>query len=433
MSARIFSLQQSLVNASMLSSIVAGLIALAVLMGLSGYHTLQLHDELMDEVADMLVMSDITQQHGAQIDELSEEFSIHYQLQTQTQVLTQSPDFQLPYLNLTPDFGFTWQQGKWWRRYVLDEHQMRAVVYQPMEMRVKDLMHSAGVFAAILLLLWCLQWVLVHFMIGRQFKSLKQLSHDIAQKSVHDLQPIHAPQPQFQELQPIVGQLNQLLGHLEHALTAEQRFTADASHELRSPLSAIQMRMQVLIRKYQQQAQLAQDLAPIQQDVARSTQILENLLLLARLDPTQVQDVPKTEFHLNDVVDEVIQALQPFIHAKHIQVHVQGSAGMLCAQRELIFTCLRNVLDNAIRYSPEQAQLHIRMQSSQVWIENPGPMLPEHTIVRLGERFYRALGTQTQGSGLGLSICHKIMQLHGGRIDYVARAQGGLKVGLIWR
>ncbi len=77
-----------------------------------------------------------------------------------------------------------------------------------------------------------------------------------------------------------------LLGRVEQSLIAEQRFTADASHELRSPLSAIQLRLQVLKRKYQQQPELAQDLEQIQRDVSRGTQVLENLLLLARLDPT---------------------------------------------------------------------------------------------------------------------------------------------------
>ena len=94
-------------------------------------------------------------------------------------------------------------------------------------------------------------------------------------------------------MQPIIRQLNAMLSRLEKSLAAEQRFTADASHELRSPLSAIQMRLQVLKRKYQEDAQLRQALQMIQNDVNRGTQILENLLLLARLDPEHAEQLPK--------------------------------------------------------------------------------------------------------------------------------------------
>ena len=97
----------------------------------------------------------------------------------------------------------------------------------------------------------------------------------IKAKTAQDLSPIKTPDPEITELQPIIRQLNAMLGRLEKSLAAEQRFTADASHELRSPLSAIQMRLQVLKRKYQGDAQLPQALQLIQNDVNRGTQVLE--------------------------------------------------------------------------------------------------------------------------------------------------------------
>lgn len=422
------SLQRSLVKKSMLSSMVAGLIALLIFMSLSFYHSMQMHDELMDEVADMLLMSDVTQQQGAQLDELSEEFLIQYQLRTQQQILTYSPDFQLKDIQPQLDFAVVWAEGEMWRSYVVDENNLRAAIYQPLSIRLQDLLQSTLGFIAVLLLVWLLQWGLLSLAIQRQFKSLKRLTHEIAAKNAQNLQPIQQGEPVFQELQPIVNQLNSLLQHLEHSLTAEQRFTADASHELRSPLSAIQMRLQVLQRKYQQQPQLLQDLKPIQNDIARSTQVLENLLLLARLDPSQAHDLPKTEFELDTVLAEVLQTLQPFIQDKKIQLQCSNTQLHLYANRELIFSCLRNLVDNAIRYSPMAGVIVIQLQAGKLCIENQGQLISAEVLQRLGERFYRVLGSNTQGSGLGLSICQKIMQLHAGTLEFQAGAEGGLQV-----
>ncbi|WP_432209224.1 sensor histidine kinase, partial [Acinetobacter variabilis] len=266
---------------------------------------------------------------------------------------------------------------------------------------------------------------------------LNKISREIGSKSAQDLTPVQSPDPEINELQPIVRQLNAMLSRLEKSLAAEQRFTADASHELRSPLSAIQMRLQVLKRKYQEDAQLGQALQMIQNDVNRGTQILENLLLLARLDPEHAEQLPKQQVNLKVLVHEVLQALQPFAQEKEIHWNLKLEDVVIEANAELIFSCIRNLVDNAIRYTPVQGQVEIRTivesQNPQLMIENSGEGIQADVLQRLGERFYRALGTRTQGSGLGLSICQKIMQLHTAKIDYAPSVLGGLKVSLIFQ
>jgi two-component system sensor histidine kinase QseC len=225
-----------------------------------------------------------------------------------------------------------------------------------------------------------------------------------------------------------------MLGRLEKSLAAEQRFTADASHELRSPLSAIQMRLQVLKRKYQDDAQLPQALQLIQNDVNRGTQVLENLLLLARLDPERTGQLATQTINLKNLVQEALQALQPFAEEKDIHWNLKLEDAVIEANPELIFSCIRNLVDNAIRYTPQQGQVEIRtvieQHQIQLLIENSGEGIADEVLERLGERFYRALGTRTQGSGLGLSICQKIMALHAAKIDYAPSDLGGLKVSL---
>ena len=192
------------------------------------------------------------------------------------------------------------------------------------------------------------------------------------------------------------------------------------------------MRLQVLKRKY---PELDQDLASIQNDVNRGTQVLENLLLLARLDPTNSSQLPKTNIDLNMVLNDVIQALQPFAVEKNIQIQPQLSSDLyITANEKLVFSCIRNLLDNAIRYAGQNGHVFIEMQQKQQYInmtiEDDGQGVTDEVLQRLGERFYRALGTKTQGSGLGLSICEKIIDLHAGKIHFAKSAHGGLKVEL---
>jgi len=292
---------------------------------------------------------------------------------------------------------------------------------------------SILVFSGVLFLVWCVQWLLMHFAIRRKFRVIHQVSEQISNKSVNDLAPISMPEPELIELQPMLSQLNALLERLDQALVAEQRFTADASHELRSPLSAIQMRLQVLKRKF---PELESEFKQIQQDVSRGVQVLDNLLLLARLDPEQKESLAKTKFDFSLLMPDVIKALQPFADSKQIKINVVlAEQACVLANEQLLFSALRNLLDNAIRYSPEQAQVFVNLtiekQQLRLRIENSGNGVDTAVIQRLGERFYRALGTKTQGSGLGLSICQKIVDLHAGQLLFSSSDLGGLKVELL--
>ncbi|MGE8539983.1 MAG: sensor histidine kinase [Acinetobacter sp.] len=431
------SLQRRLVKTSVFSSIAAGLIALVLLLGISVYQTMSLQDQIMDEISDMLMLSDITKSSGQQVDELSDQFDIHYRLVFKGQTLTQSEDaendvFQYLRQHAGQGYSLMWHQGELWRTFVQYNSDMTVYAVQPLAARFEEIVSTTASYAAILAVLWCLQWLIVHILIKRQFKSIHALSHQISEKSANDLEPIISPQPELAELQPMVKQLNHMLERVKHALIAEQRFTADASHELRSPLSAIQMRVQVLKRKYQDHAQLPDELKQIQQDVNRGTQVLENLLLLARLDPSNPEDLPKSKIDLADTTSEVLQALAPFVQEKSIQTHVQAADLPIYANAELIFTCLRNLVDNAIRYAQRNGQLNISMSANQgqaQWvIADNGTEVTDEVLARLGERFYRALGTQTQGTGLGLSICKKVIELHQGSIVFSQSVLGGLEV-----
>mgnify|MGYP003434097302 FL=1 len=434
------SLQTKLIKTSLFSSILTGLLALLLFVLISLYQTMQVQDQIMDEIADMLLIADITTHSGQQVDELSDEFDIQYQLKDQQHILTESKEFPLEQQNsklqtqASNGYRYIWQDQQLWRMYSAEDAElnMSVTMLQPVGERFKELAQNVMGYSLVLILLWFMQWLILHFAVKRQFKVIQQLSKNIAEKNADDLAPIQQQVPELKELQPMVLQLNQLLQRLKQSLLAEQRFTADASHELRSPLSAIQMRLQVLKRKY---PDLNQDLASIQNDVSRGTQVLENLLLLARLDPTNTNQLPKIDVNLQAIVSDVIQALQPFALEKNIQIttHIADDLSIF-ANEKLIFTCVRNLVDNAIRYAGQGGHVFIDVQQRQqnvvMTIADDGQALTEEILQRLGERFYRALGTKTQGSGLGLSICQKIMQLHAGEIHFSKSGYGGLQVTL---
>ncbi|WP_180025486.1 MULTISPECIES: HAMP domain-containing sensor histidine kinase [unclassified Acinetobacter] len=433
------SLQSRLIQHAMFSSILAGFLAWLLLLGISSYQAIDLHDDLMEEISELL-LGDVNQAKNTQVDEISEQFDIQYALLLNQQVLTTSIDDEL--INEIPvaqknGFHFDYENGHFIRILIAEDQDLKVKVVQSLSVRFDELWQTTLGFGGILFILWILQWLILRFAIKRQLRPLNKISREIGSKSALELSPIQSPDPEITELQPIVRQLNAMLSRLEKSLAAEQRFTADASHELRSPLSAIQMRLQVLKRKYQEDAQLRQALQMIQNDVNRGTQILENLLLLARLDPEHAEQLPKQQVNLKVLVQDVLEALQPFAQEKQIHWNLKLEDAVIEANAELIFSCIRNLVDNAIRYTPMQGQVEIRTivegQNLQLMIENSGEGIQEEVVQRLGERFYRALGTRTQGSGLGLSICQKIMQLHTAKIDYAPSVLGGLKVSLIFQ
>lgn len=442
------SLQSRLIKTAMLSSIIAGLVALLFLVLISVYQNMSMQDEIMDEVADMLLSRDIKQNQGIQVDDLSDEFSIHYQLMLDQQLLTQSKDFPLAQATSIWRYGdghfaYVWYEQRLWRYYQQqdDERHMQVQLYQPLTERFEDFGGSISIYAVGLIILWLLQALLLYFAVRKQFYSIKRLSQHIASKDSSDLSPIENIQPEFVELQPILQQLNLLLSRLSHTLAAEQRFTADAAHELRSPLSAMQMRLELLQRKHVGQLeQLQPDLNAIQHDLNRGVRVLENLLLLARLDPTDQQQLHKQHFDIQDLLSEVLQSLEPFIIEKNIDIQLrftedqQDSSDLFWAQREFIYICIRNLLDNAIRYSDSSTQVLIHYQQTMtkhvLQIEDSGQQLTAETLARMGERFYRALGSKTEGSGLGLSICKKIVELHQGQLEFGRADNGGLVVTL---
>lgn len=434
------SLQSQLVKTTMWSSVVVGLVALSLLTIFSVYHNMSVQDEIMDEISDTLLVSDLSKHSMKQFDQLSDEFDIQYELLSSGQLLTHSHSYQHELFEqgkLSEGFSYFWFDGQLWRSLAAqqEDSQLEVEVFQPMSTRIEEVLKALAGYSGLMVLFWLLQWVIVSWRTEQQLAALNLLSIRIAQKTASNLEPIQDPDV-ITEIQPVIDALNQLLARLQRALVAEQRFTADASHELRSPLSAIQMRLQVLQRKYQHLPELHQDFERIQEDVSRSTKVLENLLLLARLEPNEAEQpqLPKTVIDLNYLLARVIETVTLDANAKQmlIETNTLSTETKTFANEELLFIAFRNLFDNAIRYSPNLGSIHVEIsqdeQQIKVAIEDTGNGVDDEVLQRLGQRFFRVLGTQQQGSGLGISITRKIIELHNGELRFMHAEQGGLRV-----
>lgn len=434
------SLQSQLVKTTMWSSVVVGLVALSLLTIFSVYHNMSVQDEIMDEISDTLLVSDLSKHSMKQFDQLSDEFDIQYELLSSGQLLTHSHSYQHELFEqgkLSEGFSYFWFDGQLWRSLAAqqEDSQLEVEVFQPMSTRIEEVLKALAGYSGLMVLFWLLQWVIVSWRTEQQLAALNLLSIRIAQKTASNLEPIQDPDV-ITEIQPVIDALNQLLARLQRALVAEQRFTADASHELRSPLSAIQMRLQVLQRKYQHVPELHQDFERIQEDVSRSTKVLENLLLLARLEPNEAEQpqLPKTVIDLNYLLARVIETVTLDANAKQmlIETNTLSTETKTFANEELLFIAFRNLFDNAIRYSPNLGSIHVEISQDEeqikVAIEDTGNGVDDEVLQRLGQRFFRVLGTQQQGSGLGISITRKIIELHNGELHFMHAEQGGLRV-----
>ena len=166
------SLQRQLVKSSLLSSILAGLLALLMFIGVLVYQTMSMQDEIMDEMADMLLADDLTVSNGQALAELSDEFDIRYRLDNAQQLLTASEDvpekITVDHLSLVSDapYGFYWSEQKLWRIYTAqDNHGLLVQLSQSMSERFHAFWQSILVFSGVLFLVWYVQWLLMHFAI----------------------------------------------------------------------------------------------------------------------------------------------------------------------------------------------------------------------------------------------------------------------------
>ncbi|GBG15647.1 two-component system, OmpR family, sensor histidine kinase QseC [Novimethylophilus kurashikiensis] len=260
---------------------------------------------------------------------------------------------------------------------------------------------------------------------------LRRLKAEVARREVDRLDPL-SMQGVPDEVAPLAAALNDLFSRLERAFETERRFTADAAHELRTPLAALKIQAQVALRAAEDEAR-TNALKNVIHGVDRATHLVEQLLTLARVDP----DAAATEHvpvNLHTLAASSLADIAPMAQARHIELALENDAPCIIqGNAAQLSVLLRNLLDNAIRYTPEGGQVIVALidhPHPTLEVRDTGPGIPEAERSRVLERFYRVTGNAAEGSGLGLSIVRRIAELHHAELTLSLPSSGS---GLIVR
>jgi two-component system sensor histidine kinase QseC len=264
---------------------------------------------------------------------------------------------------------------------------------------------------------------------------LRHLSRLLGARQAQALSPVVlADSPT--EIQPLIHALNALFERIDTMMASERRFTADAAHELRTPIAAIRAQAQVALGAGTDIAQRDHALQSTLAGCDRASRLVEQLLTLARLENAGTPD--SARINLSSLARRVAADLGATALARGQTLELDAQdATFILADEVLAGVLVRNLIDNALRYSPPGARVGVQVRALageiHLTIDDSGPGLSDAEMARLGERFYRVLGHTQTGSGLGWSIVKRIAQAFNAQIDVGPSASlGGLSVGVRW-
>ena len=325
-----------------------------------------------------------------------------------------------PLSPVTSGFSDTTIDGDRWRVFSTWDSRGRAVVQVAEQDYERDELATAVArnFVLPLAITLPVLGVVIWAAVGRATRSLTDVNQQVAARAADNLTPIDVAGAPL-EISALVTNLNELFARVQRLLEQERHFTADAAHELRTPLAGIRAQAQVA-RGASTDTERAHALDGVIAGCDRTTHMVEQMLTLARLEPDAVSFQP-TPVELAPVLKTTISDLAPAALAQQIDIELRHEQRVAVAgDAGLLGVLFRNLIDNAIRYSPASATVDVDMvitdSEAGIVITDAGPGIPADQREHVGRRFYRAPGTQASGSGLGLSIVQRILDLHGGTI-----------------
>ncbi|MBY4897865.1 HAMP domain-containing sensor histidine kinase [Cupriavidus sp. AU9028] len=317
----------------------------------------------------------------------------------------------------TPD-GFSTQlvDEERWRVYAVTGPDWAIHVSQRDTSRKRIAMDAAIASAAPALVMIPLAWLAIVVTVRRMFRRVGELGERAAQLDLARLDTLPTDKVP-REILPLVTSINAMIERLSQSVQAEKMFIADAAHELRSPLTALQIQADNLGRTLAEPQSL-REFQALRQDIARTARLVAQLLRLARadapLDGNQQRPVPIAE-----VVADVIEAHLPCAAAQGIDLGVDRLEPLQVeANAADLRTALSNLVDNAIKYAGHGAVIDVRVYASGrtacIDVRDTGPGVDPAALPRVFDRFFRADGNASEGNGLGLAIVRALVQKHGG-------------------
>jgi two-component system sensor histidine kinase QseC len=278
--------------------------------------------------------------------------------------------------------------------------------------------------------------LMIWFIIGIALKPLNRLKKGLALREANYLEPLPLKKLP-KEIIPMVNEINKLFAQLEEAFEHERRFTADASHELRTPLAGLLAQAHVALRTTDDEVR-KQALSRIKQAVNRMTYLVQQLLTFSRIE-SNAEFLSKQNTMINREVIQVITDLEPEAHKKQITIEfVENNPVPIVVNAPLVSILIRNIVDNAIKYTPVNGNVLITVSGQdrqlELCVEDSGPGISPDQYEKSLERFHRCVETanKTHGTGLGFSMVQRIASIHNADLILGVSQFGGLKVKVLF-
>jgi two-component system, OmpR family, sensor histidine kinase TctE len=265
---------------------------------------------------------------------------------------------------------------------------------------------------------------LIWFSVTRALAPLSQLRQEIEQRSHRDLSPLptsNAPS----EVRPLIESMNDLLQRLSSALGAQQRFIADAAHQLRTPIAGLRTQAELALRLTSAD-EIHASLTQLQKAAEHTTRLVNQLLSLARAEPVAEQGELVETLDMTTLTRDITTEWVPRAIERGLDLGFEGTDDAIPVKGNdfLLREMLGNLIDNALRYTPRGGHVTVRLARTlahiEISVEDNGPGIPENEREAVLDRFHRVLGTGVEGSGLGLAIVREIAQRYGGHIKILA-------------
>lgn len=313
-----------------------------------------------------------------------------------------------------------WRQNQAWRTYkTVDPNTNISVIVAERE-NIREELETQITRDSVLIMLISFPFlaILIWIIVGRGLDSLKKVTNEVSHREPGYLEPVDFKAVPA-EITPMVEELNHLFVRLRQAFEREKRFAADAAHELRTPLAALKTQAQVASKAKNDEERDAA-LHKVIAGVDRSAHVVQQLLTFSRMLPETTAQLTPT--NLIKQATDIIADLAPEAIHKNIEIELIAPAhlSMIKAIPTAISILLRNLVDNAIRYTPTNGEVKVIIDEDAdaviLQVVDNGPGIPPELRERVFERFYRVLGNQATGSGLGLGIVQQIVDIHNAHI-----------------
>lgn len=321
-------------------------------------------------------------------------------------------------------------RGQSWRAYGLQTADGVIQISQPV--RVREILARAAAERVVvpLILLLPIMIAAVAWIVRSGLKPLRYVTSEVQRRDARSLTALNTAKLPV-EIEPLVNELNRLLERLQQAFSTQRAFIADAAHELRSPLTALRLQLQLLDRA-PDEASRREARARLGAAVERAVHLIEQLLALARSEP---QDAAMDEelVDLGSVAADGVRDAHELAMSRNTDLGLETQPNVMArGNREALRVLVRNLVDNAVRYTQPHGTVKVvcRSSATQTLLEviDSGPGIALADRERVFDRFYRRVAAQESGTGLGLAIVKSIAERHGALVSLDDSPGGGLQV-----